>query len=164
MTENPLSLVERYMTRVPVNVYELIREAGLGLSFQEMDANISGWIEMQPSGRYLVAVNSTHAPVRRRFTAAHELGHYIYHRDLLGRGVGDTRAYRMNGTPFENGSIRPVHERQANSFAANLLMPQKALLAYMDQGIKSTEKLAEIFEVSQDAMRIRLGRPKIEWV
>lgn len=162
MSNNPLSLVETYMEQIPVDVYGLIREIGLGLSFQVMDDNISGWIERGADNQYTVAVNQSHASVRRRFTAAHELGHYIYHRDLLGRGVGDTRAYRMNGTPLENVAIRPVHERQANSFAANLLMPKSALLEQISRGLRSTEGLANLFDVSQEAMRIRLGRPKIE--
>ena len=90
----------------------------------------------------------------------HELGHFIYHRNLLGAGVGDTRAYRAEGTRFPNAAIRPVHERQANSFAANLLMPHASINALRVQGVTTVPDLAERLQVSQDAMRIRLGLPR----
>ena len=45
---------------------------------------------------YRIVVNSGHNRVRRRFTAAHELGHYVYHRDLIGDGIYDDAAYRTN--------------------------------------------------------------------
>nr|WP_294510298.1 ImmA/IrrE family metallo-endopeptidase [uncultured Rhodopila sp.] len=157
---DPLKLTERYASGAPVPIFDIVREAGLDLSFIPLDDNISGWIEKAPGGRYKVAINLNHAPVRRRFTAAHELGHYIYHRDLLGTGSGDTRAYRSEGTQFPNAAIQQIHERQANSFAANLLMPRKAIGVLRNQGVDSVSEMARRFEVSTDAMRIRLGLPK----
>jgi hypothetical protein len=157
---NPLKLAERYWGDIPVPVFRILEELGLGPSRTLLDDNISGWIERRPDGSYGVTVNARHSPVRQRFTAAHELGHYIYHRDLLGAGTGDTRAYRAEGTRLPNGAIRPVHERQANSFAANLLMPAVSINRLKADGIVSVKGLADCLEVSQDAMRIRLGLPR----
>lgn len=69
--------------------------------------------------------------------------------------MGDNRAYRTEGTGRANVNIRPIHERQANSFAANVLMPRHNL---SDVAGESTAALAERFGVSQAAMKIRLGR------
>jgi hypothetical protein len=160
MSVNPLRLAEKYWGDIPVPVFRILEELGLGPEINFLDENVSGWIERRPDGSYGVTVNAAHAPVRQRFTAAHELGHYIYHRDLLGAGTGDTRAYRAEGTRLPNGAIRPVHERQANSFAANLLMPLASINALKAQGIISVPALAAQLEVSQDAMRIRLGLPR----
>ncbi len=157
---NPLKLAEKYWGDIPVPVFSILEELGLGPQSDVLDENISGWIERRPDGSYGVTVNAAHAPVRQRFTAAHELGHYIYHRDLLGAGTGDTRAYRAEGTRLPNGAIRPVHERQANSFAANLLMPLKSINLLKSQGVTSVVGLADRLGVSQDAMRIRLGIPR----
>ena len=159
MTINPLEIIEKYADAVPVPVFQILDELGLGPEFQFLDENISGWIERRPDGTYGVAVNAAHADVRQRFTAAHELGHYIYHRDLLGQGVGDTRAYRAEGTPLPNSAIRPVHERQANSFAANLLMPRATIAALKAEGVTEPQDLANRLEVSLHAMCIRLGVP-----
>ena len=161
MSINPLKLAERYWGDIPVPVFQILEELGLGPSRDFLDDNVSGWIERRPDGSYGVTVNARHAHVRQRFTAAHELGHYIYHRDLLGAGTGDTRAYRAEGTRFPNGAIRPVHERQANSFAANLLMPAASINALKAQGVTTVADLGARLEVSQDAMRIRLGLPRV---
>ena len=156
---NPLEIIEKYSSMVPVPVFQILDDLGLGPIFEFMEDNISGWIERRPDGTYGIAVNANHASVRRRFTAAHELGHYIYHRDLLGAGVGDTRAYRAEGTRLPNASIRPMHERQANSFAANILMPRSAIARLQQQGLTSPDQLADRLEVSLHAMCIRLGVP-----
>ncbi|MFN3228596.1 MAG: ImmA/IrrE family metallo-endopeptidase [Asticcacaulis sp.] len=154
---DPLKIVELHINAIPFPIFQILEKLDLGPSFQTMNDDISGWIERVDQDRYRIAINKNHAHVRQRFTAAHELGHYIYHRDLLGRGVGDTRAYRADRTPFENAAIRPVHERQANSFAANILMPQKSISALRTQGISEPRELAAKLEVSEQAMRIRLG-------
>lgn len=159
-TVDPFKLAQRYATLVPVPVFQILQDLGLGPNYEQLDDNISGWIERRPDGRYSVTVNALHPLVRQRFTAAHELGHYIYHRDLLGPGVGDTRAYRAEGTRLPNAAIRPLHERQANSFAANLLMPYDSIAKLRARGITSVPGLAENLQVSQDAMRIRLGLPR----
>lgn len=157
---NPLEVIEKHESQTPVPVFQILNELGLGPEFQAMDDNISGWIERRDDDSYRVVINSTHPEVRQRFTAAHELGHYIYHRDLLGAGVGDTRAYRAAGTHLPNSAIRPAHERQANSFAANLLMPREniALLRLRDNVVEPAT-LAQRLGVSLHAMCIRLGVP-----
>lgn len=151
---DPLKVIERHWGGTPVPIELIIREIGLPLDFEPMEDSISGYIECR-DGIYRIAVNANHPKTRQRFTAAHELGHYIYHRDLLGAGVGDNRAYRKDGTNHPNANIHPIHERQANSFAANVLMPRHRLI---DVAGQSTAELAMRFGVSQEAMRIRLGR------
>lgn len=151
---DPLKVIAKHWDSTPVPIGAIIEELGLPLSYEPLADNISGYIERQ-NGTYRIVVNATHARTRQRFTAAHELGHFIYHRDLLGDGVGDNRAYRADGTNRPNANIRPIHERQANSFAANVLMPRHRLA---DVGNATTSELAMMFDVSQEAMRIRLGR------
>lgn len=151
---DPLKVIAKHWDSTPVPIEQIIQDIGLSLYHEPLDDNISGYIERR-DGEYRIVVNSNHARTRQRFTAAHELGHYIYHRDLLGEGVGDNRAYRTDGTDRPNVKIRPFHERQANSFAANVLMPRHRLATVAGD---STAVLAARFGVSQDAMRIRLGR------
>ncbi len=151
---DPMKVIAQHWDSTPVPIEAIIRDLGLPLCYESMADNISGYIERQ-NGSYRIVVNSNHAPTRQRFTAAHELGHYVYHRDLLGEGVGDNRAYRTEGTDRPNANIRPIHERQANSFAANVLMPRHRLTSV---GGESTAALAARFGVSPAAMKIRLGR------
>ncbi len=151
------SVMEKYDGVVPVPVFDIIKDMGILLKFDDLDDNVSGWIESQSGGSYQIVINNSHPMTRKRFTAAHELAHYLYHRDILGAGTGDTRAYRAERTPFANEAIRPRHERQANTFAANLLMPADAINAMRHDGVNDIEELADRFGVSRDAMRIRVG-------
>jgi hypothetical protein len=130
--QDVLKIIAKHKGKLPVPVFDILRDLGLGPKFEFMDDDTSGWIERKPDGSYEVSINALHPLTRQRFTAAHELGHYLYHRDLLGAGVGDTRAYRAVNSPRPNPNIRPVHERQANSFAANLLMPRDLIPAARD--------------------------------
>lgn len=154
-TPEPIEVIQRHWNQTPVPIESIISDMGVQFDLEPLDGDVSGFIERKPDGAYRIVVNSTHPMTRRRFTAAHELGHYIYHRELLGDGVGDNRAYRAEGTDRPNPKIRPMHERQANSFAANVLMPRHALTNVDDV---PTGTLATLFMVSPEAMRIRLGR------
>ncbi len=151
---DPLKVIAKHWDSTPVPIDTIIAEIGLQLHYEPLDYDISGYIQ-RTDGTYKIVVNSKHAPTRQRFTAAHELGHYVFHRDLLGEGVGDDRAYRADGTKLANANIRPSHERQANTFAANVLMPRHRLVSV---DAEDTASLAARFNVSQEAMRIRLGR------
>lgn len=150
---DPLKVIAKHWDSTPVPIDKIIADIGLPLSYEFLNDNISGYIE-RSNGSYRIVVNALHPETRQRFTAAHELGHYIYHRDLLGDGVGDNRAYRTEGTQRDNPNIRPIHERQANSFTANVLMPRHRLGNVTGE---TTASLASRFNVSQQAMRIRLG-------
>jgi len=56
---------------------------------------------------------------RRRFTAAHELGHFVLHRATMGRFRADTDATLREA----DDDVADRMEREANCFAAELLMP-----------------------------------------
>lgn len=157
-----LDLIGRYAGVAPTPVAAIAAELGAPCVERQMPFELCGHI-VPKDGGYEIAVNAAHAPERRRFTAAHLLGHLIYHRDLIGDGVAETRDYRSNGTPFENRQISISHERQASAFAANLLMPAKALsdaAARAAEGVidqAEVASLAKRFGVTEPAMRIRLG-------
>lgn len=67
-----------------------------------------------------IVCSTGQTPGRRNFTIAHELGHYVLHR-------GTIEAKDEGGIYCEEGSVHrgegPDIERQADEFAANLLMP-----------------------------------------
>lgn len=156
--DEALRKVRIYTARAPVDVRGLAQSLGIRVVELRLPENISGAIRARnhTNTEYEIVVNSEHSEVRKRFTIAHELGHHIYHRDLLGRGVGDTRAYRAEGTEYPNPHITWREERQANTFAANVLMPEVLVSHYRHLGM-SPRALASKFNVSEQAMRIRLG-------
>lgn len=157
--KDSLTVIKDHWTQMPVPVAKIAAEIGLGPVYEEMPEGISGAIRRKPDGKYEIVVNSLHGRARQRFTIAHEIGHYIYHRDLLGRGTGDNLAFRAEGTRYPNPYITAREEREANTVAANILMPTHHIKALKERGIDEPAEMAKMLGVSTPAMRIKLGLP-----
>lgn len=140
----------------PVNLAILCNELGVKLSHVILDDQISGEIELLRDGGFSININRNHHPNRQRFTIAHELGHFIHHRSLIGDGVNDNKMYRsINVGKFFNHKITLSNEREANIFAATLLMPKKAIYKLHREKITASE-MAAYFKVSNNAILYRL--------
>lgn len=90
---------------------------------------------------------------KKRFTAAHELGHFELHRDLIVKAV--TQYDLCNW--FQIGS----QEREANEFASELLMPTKMFqkeCAGKKFGSQLIEHLANTFIVSRTAAILKFAK------
>ena len=176
-SERPMDLIRPLIEAgPPVNVQAALRNVGVRVSEdRELPPGISGHLKRLPDGTYEAAATKSDHPYRRRFTLAHELGHYILHRstvDAFG-GVDDDIKYRSTDKgDIYNSRIEIDHEKQANSFAANLLMPKDAVLeavanpVYHENGRASLMRLMRAFEVSPSSMRWRLRNldvPKVQW-
>jgi len=96
-----------------------------------------------------IGVNSHQAPVRQRFSVAHELGHFALHH------VDHHFIEYSGGVEGEVPGYDWEHERAANQFAAELLMP--AELIKKDAHTTSLPRLATRYDVSQEAMGFRLA-------
>lgn len=155
--ENIFDIINRFRESAPVDVERLTRALGLQLNYSSLDKNIAGMIE-KSGNSYLVTVNKKDAETRQRFTIAHELGHYVHHRDKIGDGVADSRMYRNTGA-FDNKRIGATQESQANQFAANLLMPFALISKLQAAGVNTPDELAASLGVSRQAMHIRLEIP-----
>jgi len=162
---NAYCIAEQYteefsVSDLPIDVFaylDCLQHLGLlRYTVQHLSSKLCGWIATRNGQRFYIAVNSRHVEVRRRFTAAHELGHLLLHRRIL--------------TPNMcfNCSMRPIRlddddrrEREANAFAAEFLMPRRLVYALIDSGRVSATGLAERFRVSGQAMHWRLETLKI---
>jgi len=101
----------------------------LGLTFEEPDeigsvARANSMVEVagllsRPEKKILVARGSR--PEVRRFTGAHEIGHYVLHSE-----VTELRESPTIDAPTRN-PFKPLREKEADMFAAELLMPRKVL-------------------------------------
>lgn len=150
----------RYAETVPVDVFALAATLGLGPVAELLPDNISGLIRRNSDGSMTCVYNWDHSLTRQRFTVAHEIGHFIFHRDRLNAGVSDTLAFRADDVQLPNPLIGREQEWQANNFAANLLVPDRWLKAARAAGFNTVAELAGHFKVSPAVMRIKLGIPK----
>lgn len=137
---------------VPTQIEDIARALDIRIS-RAPSTDFSGLL-IRKDGHALIGVNSNEAPVRQRFTIAHELGHYALHpqKDAF-------VDFRKERNPRE---ARPPRERHADMFAAALLMPRKHLIKDFRRLAKDgfteevTETLAKQYAVSEEAMRYRL--------
>jgi Zn-dependent peptidase ImmA (M78 family) len=141
----------------PLPVERLVRSLDLELAMlPQSDDDLSGFF-FREGERRVIGVNSTHPPVRQRFTIAHELGHYILH-DSEGLHLDEAFKFRDRVSSL---AIDP-QEIDANRFAAELLMPEDEVLAMVGNGNldfnddEAVRRVARHFGVSQQALTIRL--------
>ncbi|BDL39031.1 hypothetical protein MSPGM_16210 [Methylorubrum sp. GM97] len=109
-------------------------------------------VRKAPCG-WLVVSNSSASPGRRRFTVAHEIAHYLLHRDRIppqGIYCKEEDVSRRAGKDIE---------KEADTFAAALLMPFHDLRRQIDPKAKPTLAdlggLAERYGVSLTAAILR---------
>ncbi|NKJ03853.1 ImmA/IrrE family metallo-endopeptidase [Rhizobium sp. SG741] len=140
----------------PVDPVAVANELGLKVFNATFDdEGIHGLIAKRPTNTSIF-VNVNDKPVRKRFTVAHELGHFVLH---LAAGEGefiDTqdnfRTVQDPDTPWDDTRRA---EWEANVFAAALLMPREAVLRAWKE-IGDPDGMAAYFQVSRQAMALRL--------
>jgi Zn-dependent peptidase ImmA (M78 family) len=148
MDKTETDIIADFTRAAPVDVYGLARALGLEIRETELDKDISGKIEKNWLGSYTISVNARHPFTRRRFTVAHEIAHFILHRDMIGDGIVDDAMYRSK----KGDEI----ERQANAYAATILMPAPLVISKFRATEKSFAGMAAAFEVSSEVAEIRM--------
>jgi Zn-dependent peptidase ImmA (M78 family) len=154
-------LKEAGVTTKPVPVDAIAQQKGIALRYMPLDESLSGMIFMQ-NGVPTVVVNSLHHANRRRFTVAHELGHFEFHMAAIGSDVHVDKRFLARDANSSTGF--DMKEIEANRFAAELLVPRAMLIEELRGRTVDLEaddellgELAEAFGVSRQMMAIRVG-------
>lgn len=136
---------------LPVDPIEIATRYGITvISEPELaEHGASGDCYFDSKGNPIIRYNPYEPETRQRFTIAHELGHL-----LLGHVQPGERAHRDPLRNYDAYYERPT-ERQANDFAAQLLMPE-SVVRMIAKDRPSTRQLAQEFNVSSDAMGYRV--------
>lgn len=153
MMKTQLEIIEDFKREIPVDVRGLVLALDLNFELKPLPEGVAGRLIKVKNeiGKYLVQIAIDDHPRRQRFTIAHEIAHYILHRDLADK-IEDSKWYRS--------SLSDSYERQANLFAAEILMPQDEIEKRMDRfktGEISYKDMAREFFVSPAAMEIRIN-------
>lgn len=143
------------MKNHPVNVEAMLSEIGIKLEKKYLSNNVSGMIKKGDDGQYTIVVNSNHPITRQRFTIAHELGHFIYHKDKMNSGTDDNIMYRSDN----HTDIGKAEETEANVFASKVLMPVE-LIKSLQEKYPNKPALADALQVSKKALGIRMKNMK----
>lgn len=126
----------------------------------DLEDDVSGMMITREDGSVVIVVNKSHAKSRKRFSVAHELGHYFLHRAVSPVFVDSKKVFYRDARAAE-GTAR--QEIEANAFAAELLMPEEEVRKWFPQKLSpmdddDVEKVAKEFEVSVAALSFRLVR------
>lgn len=154
IVEQAEGILDAYWNRkIPVDVDYIADCLGVRVEKSEGidgDWNISGKFSLDSvTSQPVCTINSCDTEQRQRFTLAHELAHYyLGHGDQIDR---TENLYR------NSDKYLPHLEREANQFAAEILMPRLAV-NYMisHEKVFDIPELARAFDVSEIAMYYRL--------
>ena len=145
----------------PIPILKIAKLLGVQIHQYDLGENISGVLVIK-NDQGIIGVNPSESSVRQRFTIAHELGHYMLHRNLNESIFVD----REISVLFRSQNSSPgelKREQEANAFAAAILMPKDMLLEQIQKNyIDITDEvalkgLAKKFDVSLIAMTIRVS-------
>ena len=146
----------------PVPVDDIARRYKIRIKSQTFEGDISGYL-FRRSGNVTIGVNQNHSLLRRRFTIAHELGHFLLHPEGVDEVHVDRRfVIKLRSDQSSLGTNE--HEVEANLFAAELLMPTELIRRdlFQQHSVDLIEddvatKLAQRYKVSEQAMLFRLA-------
>ena len=154
-------LQENLVTSPPVNIFAIVRNYGLEVTYADFGghSDVAGFIDLEA---HHIVVNSLDPPSRQKFTVAHELGHWVMHKQMLQDNPEQGILLRL---PLGMPDPDP-REKEANSFAANILVPDEFVLPVIQDGPQMTDLrggerlLANVFGVSPDVIVYRLRQLK----
>ncbi len=142
----------------PINIEEIVRNEKINIIEHEFNDEASGILVISDEN-ITIGIDKNSGNERKRFTIAHELGHYVLHNERSNMFV-DKVFFRKKSDGYT--SKEEKIEIEANYFAANILMPEKLIFQaisnltcdlYEDETVS---KLAKDFNVSSSAMLYRL--------
>lgn len=126
--------------RLPIDPFQIAASLGIRVFRTPLEIGTAGFILKEKDDELpVIYLNASDGLQRQRFTLAHELGHYVEHRDdaqIAYMDMRDELAY--SGTDCT--------ERWYNAFAAELLMPAALIKRYWAQG-KSFEHIRQKLQV-----------------
>lgn len=151
-------LNEHKLLLPPIDPIVVANKLGINvLNAKFGDNSISGLIAKN-NGKAAIYINASDSTPRKRFTIAHEIGHYLMH---MQDGDSEFIDPKMNFRPAETIEATRTwddnkrKEWEANVFAAELLMNESFFLELDCKNIPLSE-LSIMFQVSSQALKIRM--------
>ncbi len=150
LNDSDEKIIQNFHKEFPVRLSELTAEFNIKIYESELSFMASGQIVKDINDIYTITVRKGQSVARQRFTAAHELSHFLLHKDKIGDGIADNAMYRSG--------LSSILETEANKLAADILMPMSEVNKKLEDNY-TIEQLSDYFEVSYQAMNVRLGIP-----
>ncbi len=136
----------------PVDLVKILRANRIEYEEVEDFPDTVDALIIEDGANVYAAVNSRHHLHRRRFSLAHELGHYFLHKDGKLEEL-----ITIDSPPSEEEEMasKDPTEIEADLFAGELLVPLEMLKVHVKKGIP---ELSRIFLVSEQVVRIAISQ------
>ncbi len=158
----PEDIQKKYINETPIPVVAVAKDLGIDI-FETPDFahHESGSIKKE-GNTFVIYLNTNDSIERKRFTIAHEIGHFLLHKNYLDKGkeLVDESKQPTPGVVLKRAINDDMDlekrkmEVQANRFAAELLMPEEMFKKVWNESIV-IEEIAEAFNVSPSAVTVR---------
>lgn len=148
------NIIKSNQSNCPVPIVKLANDLGIAVYSTSFKNNISGAI-LKKDGKYVIYVNEKDNKNRQRFTIAHEIAHFILHKDIIDNDLNGNLTDIKAGVMYRS-RLSNVYEKQANRLASEILIPLKLLRDLLIKNTTNTSELANLFQVSEEGIRIRL--------
>lgn len=147
--------IDEFLSDLPVKLGALASSLGIKVLLSTLSPGISGQIGVN-DGKFIIKINRHEARHRQRFTLAHEIAHFLLHKDRIRESDGEWRENIL----LRSGQPAQV-EYQANRLASDLIIPPNILIEILDkrEGTVTDDTIRELsgkFGVSTAAMEVRL--------
>jgi Zn-dependent peptidase ImmA (M78 family) len=157
-------LLKKYNIKSPpINVEDIARSLNLIIVPRPYPSkNQLAAMLIRDAGKVIIALNANHDKQKRRFSIAHEIGHFLLHP---GEKLFVDREFSVNFRDSKSSIGKHIQEIEANRFASNLLIPEQFLIedlrAYLmdeiDDKNKISRELSKKYDVSALTMNIRIN-------
>lgn len=136
----------------PVDPVTIAKRLGLHVLETDLPDPIAGALLKEAGKDPIIVIHYQDSNQRKRFTCAHELGHYSW-RVAEGTSGGEYNYVDLRDDL--DSSERTTEDLYADEFAANLLMPAREVIRLQRQG-ESLLSAMVYFGVSEAALTYRL--------
>lgn len=151
-------LKENNFYSVGFDINKLIKKLNIELIEKSFENDISGLLAIS-NYKVVISCNINEDKKRQRFTKAHEIGHFVLHSKDQPLFIDKPPRVMYRNNASTTGEI--YKEREANAFAAALLMPSGLISERIHNciydGYRAVAELAKEFKVSEQAMSFRLS-------
>jgi Zn-dependent peptidase ImmA (M78 family) len=155
----------------PIDLNRIVEKIGFEVNYYNF-IKISGGIKYNQNGKGEIKIKSSDSIERRRFTVAHEIGHYVLHykdaedKDSIEQEIDLIEGHDVNETRDDVVLCdkKRQKEQEADMFAGMLLMPREKFIKMwkshkaLNLGV---DFLAEYFGVSKKAVDVRASILKL---
>ncbi len=147
---------------LPIPVSKIAQACGVKTKPYDLGEDISGVLVIN-NGKGTIGYSPMESSVRQRFTIAHELGHYLLHSKSSKEDLFIDKGFKVLFRDYSSSTGEIRNEKEANAFAAALLMPKNLLISKIEEldldltDESAIKELAKMFNVSTISMSFRIS-------